>query len=404
VLYLADGTTPVTAGTPLTPTQAAALVFVPAPNFNGPVPLAFTVTDDDGAVSATSPVTISVADINDAPVATPLEVSTKQDAPVTGALTATDVDGDPLQYAGPIQGPTNGTVTIDANGEFTYTPRFGFSGKDSFVVQVSDGRGGTTNMLVSLDVSPIAGPIVPGDTAIRAIEGPVAVAQDSIVVDGIVLETLAALGLDPDQSLAYRTQGIVVGTVNALSGVALLGQIEGPGGGYQAPIMASLSVSAWSTRGAEPIATSASDLDARLLPDYSLRIEAVDRRDGADPDGKEIVVRTLLRDRILLIGIDTIRPADGLDGVVAYRMTLQDGSPLPSWIGATETGSYLAEVPLESETLSLRISALLSDGTQVVSDVTLVLATGEVVDSPPSTGRPPMLDDTLRENRERMTP
>ena len=44
VLYLADGTTPVVAGTPLTPAEAAALVFVPAANFNGTVTIAFTVT------------------------------------------------------------------------------------------------------------------------------------------------------------------------------------------------------------------------------------------------------------------------------------------------------------------------------------------------------------------------
>jgi hypothetical protein len=105
-----------------------------------------------------------------------------------------------------------------------------------------------------------------------------------------------------------------------------------------------------------------------------------------------------------MIGLDTNRPTDGQEGVVAYRLTMADGSPLPSWIGATDTGSYLAEVPMGRETLSLRISAVLSDGTQIVSDVTVVLATGQVFGTPPSTDRPPMLDDTLRENRQRINP
>ena len=51
-LYLAGGVTPVVAGTPLTPAQAANLVFVPNPDFNGNVSIGFTVTDNDGATSA----------------------------------------------------------------------------------------------------------------------------------------------------------------------------------------------------------------------------------------------------------------------------------------------------------------------------------------------------------------
>jgi hypothetical protein len=55
VLYLADGTTPVVAGTPITAAQAASLIFTPAANFNGTVTIPFTVTDNDGGTSAPSP-------------------------------------------------------------------------------------------------------------------------------------------------------------------------------------------------------------------------------------------------------------------------------------------------------------------------------------------------------------
>ncbi|MDI1361145.1 retention module-containing protein, partial [Methylotenera sp.] len=67
VLTKADGT-PVVAGAPLTPAEAASLVFHPTPNFNGTVNIPFTVTDNQGAVSPVATTPITVTPVNDAPV------------------------------------------------------------------------------------------------------------------------------------------------------------------------------------------------------------------------------------------------------------------------------------------------------------------------------------------------
>ncbi len=61
VLYLADGTTPVTPGMSLTPAQARSLVFVPSLTFDGDLNLAFTVTDDQGSVSSPATLMVTVA-------------------------------------------------------------------------------------------------------------------------------------------------------------------------------------------------------------------------------------------------------------------------------------------------------------------------------------------------------
>lgn len=66
-LYLSGGTTAVTAGQALTAAQAAALVFVPAANFNGTVNIAYTATDVVGNVSAVANETITVTPVNSAP-------------------------------------------------------------------------------------------------------------------------------------------------------------------------------------------------------------------------------------------------------------------------------------------------------------------------------------------------
>lgn len=92
VLYLADGTTPVVAGTPLTTTQAASLVFVPAANFNGTVNVPFTVTDSEGLTSTTASAVITVTAVNDVPIATPAAVNGTEDTPIALSLVGTDTE------------------------------------------------------------------------------------------------------------------------------------------------------------------------------------------------------------------------------------------------------------------------------------------------------------------------
>jgi VCBS repeat-containing protein len=81
--------------------------------------------------------------INRAPVAADDEFATDEDVQLAvaapGLLTNdTDVDQNTLT-AVLVGGPTHGTLTLDANGSFTYTPDANFNGSDSFTYKVSDG-------------------------------------------------------------------------------------------------------------------------------------------------------------------------------------------------------------------------------------------------------------------------
>ncbi|MBK8188743.1 MAG: cadherin-like domain-containing protein [Cellvibrio sp.] len=53
------------------------------------------------------------------------------------------------------QATTNGTVSVAANGSYTYTPNANYSGSDSFVVNVTDAQGFTTPVTVNVTVNPI---------------------------------------------------------------------------------------------------------------------------------------------------------------------------------------------------------------------------------------------------------
>src|SRR5207237_2851758 len=56
-----------------------------------------------------------------------------------------------------VAGPTNGTLAMNANGAFTYTPNAGFSGIDTFTYTARDASGQiSTTATVTLNVSPTA--------------------------------------------------------------------------------------------------------------------------------------------------------------------------------------------------------------------------------------------------------
>ena len=81
--------------------------------------------------------------MNDAPVAVNDSYTTDEDTPLTwpapGVLgNDTDVDGDPLT-AVLVTGPTHGTLTLNADGSFTYTPAANYNGTDSFTYRANDG-------------------------------------------------------------------------------------------------------------------------------------------------------------------------------------------------------------------------------------------------------------------------
>ncbi|MGC0152959.1 retention module-containing protein, partial [Chromobacterium vaccinii] len=98
---------------------------------------------------------------NGAPLGNDLSVTTKEDTPVSGTLTASDPDGDPLTF---VKGsdPAHGVVVINPNGSWTYTPGQDYNGSDKFTVTVNDGRGGTATVTVNVGVTPVNDPAVFG--------------------------------------------------------------------------------------------------------------------------------------------------------------------------------------------------------------------------------------------------
>ena len=83
--------------------------------------------------------TVSLAD-NAAPQAQNMELETFRDVSVGGRLTAVDPEGDPVTFQITTQ-PVKGTVALETDGSFVYTPASGKKGKDYFGYKALDTQG-----------------------------------------------------------------------------------------------------------------------------------------------------------------------------------------------------------------------------------------------------------------------
>jgi hypothetical protein len=101
----------------------------------------------------TGTVTVSVDPVNDAPVAVDDSATTSDGTSATGNVldNDSDVDEDTLTAALATY-PTGGTVILNPDGSFTYTPYPGTT-TDSFDYSVSDHNGGTDTATVSITES-----------------------------------------------------------------------------------------------------------------------------------------------------------------------------------------------------------------------------------------------------------
>src|SRR4029450_7734354 len=102
------------------------------------------------------PLTLAVGAANDAPVAVNDSYGTSEDTPVTvpapGVLgNDTDQDGNPLT-ALVVTAPAHGTLALNADGSFTYTPNADCNGSDSFTYRASDGTTDSNVATVNLSV------------------------------------------------------------------------------------------------------------------------------------------------------------------------------------------------------------------------------------------------------------
>jgi hypothetical protein len=127
------------------------VTFTPAADFSGPASFQYTVRDSAGAVSNAATVTVTITPVNDAPVANDASFSVDEDTVLSGNLGGSDVESSALSFSRATPA-ASGTVAVNPDGSFTYTPSLNFSGSDSFTFTVNDGAADSAPATVSIAV------------------------------------------------------------------------------------------------------------------------------------------------------------------------------------------------------------------------------------------------------------
>jgi len=136
----------------------------------------FTVTSLDG--TASEDITITITGVNDNPTATDETQTTDEDTAITGNVLTNDSDidtsdiltiaklnGTPRAVGKPVTLFSGALLTLNADGSFTYNPnnQFEFLGAnqteiDGFAYTVSDGNGGTSHAIATIEITGINNP------------------------------------------------------------------------------------------------------------------------------------------------------------------------------------------------------------------------------------------------------
>ena len=174
-------------------------------------PDSFTYQASDGSLqSAVATVHLTVTPVNDAPVAVNDSYSTPEDTVLTivspGVLgNDSDVDGDPLT-AIIVANPSHGSVTLNPNGSFTYTPSTNYNGPDSFTYKANDGTVNGNVATVNITVTAVNDP-------------PVAIDDVYTINEDTTLTTSAATGVlanDTDVDSTNLTASVVTNPLHGL--------------------------------------------------------------------------------------------------------------------------------------------------------------------------------------------
>lgn len=313
--------------------------------FSGTIPLGGgpTVTLDDDRYNPTS-ASGSLTLVNTAPEAADDAYSVDEDSTLNVAapgVLENDSDADEQTLTAVlVGGPSNGTLTLNADGSFTYTPASNFSGTDSFTYQADDGLDRSNTATVTITVNPVddapvavddAYEVAEDDTLSVAAPGVLANDEDadgdSLTASLVSGPAHGALTLNPDGSFTYSPAG----DFNGLDSFV-----------YQAGDGALTSNQATVTITVNPVNDPpvANDDSGATVEDTPVTIDVL--ANDTDVDGDALVVDSVTQGAngsVTNNGLDvTYSPNPGFAGTDTFTYVASDGN------GGTDTATVTVTV------------------------------------------------------------
>jgi VCBS repeat-containing protein len=176
----------------LTLNASGAFTYTPAANYNGPDAFTYRLRDAGGLFSGTATVSLTVTPVNDPPVAVNDSWVMNEDGVLqvnAPGVKANDSDVDTPMASVTVtlvSGVQRGTLTLNADGSFVYTPFPNVSGADSFTYRLNDGSLNSNVATVTIAITEVPDPP-------QAMDDAVTTPEDTAVVINVL-----ANDTDPD--------------------------------------------------------------------------------------------------------------------------------------------------------------------------------------------------------------
>ncbi len=191
------------------------VTYTPTAGFVGRDMFGYATTD---GLNGTSYAVVSV-DVVAPPVASPDTYTATVGTPLTigapGVLgNDTDSSGQPLTATDLTQ-PAHGTVVLNSDGSFTYTPTAGYQGPDSFTYQAADSLGTSNPATVSINVAAAQVVVANPDAYTATLNTPLTIPPTGVLgndngppgqvltTTGLTQPTHGTVVLNPDGSFTY---------------------------------------------------------------------------------------------------------------------------------------------------------------------------------------------------------
>jgi hypothetical protein len=313
--------------------DAGKVTYSPAANFAGPDTFTYTIADGNGG-TATATVSITVASVNDAPVALDDAATVAEDGVVVIAVAAndSDVDNDGVAVTS-VTHASHGAADLIAEGpdagSIGYRPAANFSGTDTFAYTIGDGNGGAASASVTVTVTSV------NDTPIAADDAATGPEDAVLVIDVVANDSdadrerldVSSVSQPAHGSATLLAEGVNAGLITYtpepdFAGTDLFTYTVSDGSGETATATVNVTITALND---QPVAVADSGTTAEDTP-LVLTVVAND----TDADGDTLTVSDLGAPAHGTAALDaaqiTYTPALDFAGTDSFSYTISDGN------------------------------------------------------------------------------
>ncbi len=323
--------------------------YTPETNYHGSDSFIYALTDEDGD-EENATVTLTIISVDDVPIAVNDTFTIDEDTPLSGCLGVNDTVGDGNNTWTRTADPAHGTLTLQSDGNFTYTPATNYNGTDHFSYRLTDEDGQSQSSIATVTLT------------IRSVNDRPHAADDSAITDEDTPIEINVIANDSDVDGTVDTTSVTVTRPpihGALSVHPGTGKITyTPSADYHGSDRFSYTVKDYEgaisneatvtlTVNSIPDAPRASDDSATIDPNTTVSIHVLDN--DTDPEGNTLTISATGAPShgsitVLDNGIITYTPDTDYAGNDTFTYTVSNGH------GGTDTAEVHIVIKYPSDT------------------------------------------------------